>query len=373
MVDSKTPLNNLDAALSSLRREKVGYVLTYVINKNGIPLMPCHSARSRLLLKQGKAKVVKRTPFTIQLLYGSSGYKQPDRKKSEGWLAPSIQHKLDSHIRIVHQVKAVLPVSQINVAVAAFDIQKIRNPGIEGAGYQDGAQKDFWNTREYVLYRDGHKCQHCKGKSKDKILEVHHIVSRQVGGDSPNNLITLCKACHDKVPRGKIVLKIKPSNSFKAETFMTMVRWRLVDQLRALGNVVNHTYGYVTKSGRIALGLAKSHTNDAFVIAGGSGQRRSLLQYLVQQVRKCSRKLFKGSRGHIRNTAKRFVHGFQRFDKVLWKGTECFVFGRRTTGYFELRRLGGTKVSSSVKYSSLSLVERAKTFLIERHALHPHA
>lgn len=45
-------------------------MLAYVINRHGKPLMPCHPAKARLLLKQGKAKVIKRTPFTIQLIYG---------------------------------------------------------------------------------------------------------------------------------------------------------------------------------------------------------------------------------------------------------------------------------------------------------------
>lgn len=52
-------------------------MLVYVLNKHGKPLMPCKPRKARILLKQGKAKVIKRTPFTIQLLYGSSGYKQP--------------------------------------------------------------------------------------------------------------------------------------------------------------------------------------------------------------------------------------------------------------------------------------------------------
>ena len=51
-------------------------MVVYVLNKYGKPLMPCHPAKARILLKQKKAKVVQRTPFTIQLLYGSSGYKQ---------------------------------------------------------------------------------------------------------------------------------------------------------------------------------------------------------------------------------------------------------------------------------------------------------
>jgi len=38
--------------------------------------MPCKERKAKILLKQGKAKVVKRTPFTIQLLFGSSGYRQ---------------------------------------------------------------------------------------------------------------------------------------------------------------------------------------------------------------------------------------------------------------------------------------------------------
>ena len=38
--------------------------------------MPCKPSKARKLLKTNKAKVIQRKPFTIQLLYGSSGYKQ---------------------------------------------------------------------------------------------------------------------------------------------------------------------------------------------------------------------------------------------------------------------------------------------------------
>lgn len=48
----------------------------FVINIHGEPLMPCSPRKARLLLKEGKAKVVQREPFTIQLKYGSTGYKQ---------------------------------------------------------------------------------------------------------------------------------------------------------------------------------------------------------------------------------------------------------------------------------------------------------
>lgn len=144
-----------------------------------------------------------------------------------------------------------------------------------------------------------------------------------------------------------------------------MVRWRLVNTLREGGEEVNHTYGYFTKSGRIALGLEKSHVNDAFVIAEGTVQRRTE-PLLIQQVRKCNRKLFKGDRSNIRNTAPRLVHGFQRFDKVRYNGRECFIFGRRSTGYFDLRTLDGTKIHASAKARDLKLLERATTYLTER-------
>jgi N6-L-threonylcarbamoyladenine synthase len=174
--------------------------------------------------------------------------------------------------------------------------------------------------------------------------------------------------CHAGVSKGEIILKaVRPSKGFKAETFMTMVRWQLVNQLRAMGTTVSHTYGYITKSARVALGLPKSHINDAFVIAGGQRQKRLPTQLLIRQVRKCNRKLRRGDRSHIPNTAPRFLHAFQRYDKVRWKGHECFIFGRRSSGYFDLRKLDtGKKLSASANVADIVLLESARTLLTER-------
>jgi len=435
----KTSFNSSDAALTGFRSSgtelesicRKNSFVVYVLNQRGEPLMPCSPRKAKMLLKESKAKVVKRSLFTIQLTiatgeakqdialgvdcgYSHVGlsavsrkqelfsaevklrddivklnserrqyrrsrrsrktwYRKPrflNRKKDSGWLAPSIQHKLDSSLKLTGKVKEILPIAKINVEVAAFDIQKIKDPEIEGEGYQNGVQKNFWNIREYVIFRDNHTCQICKGGSKDPVLEVHHLESGQTGGDIPDNLITLCNTCHRKVSKGKLELMVKKPEGFKAETFMNTVRWKLVNKLIELGNSVYYTYGYITKSKRIELGLAKSHSNDAFIIAGGNTQQKTG-GYLIQQVRKCNRKLFKGSRGHIRNTAPRFVKGFQRFDKVLWKGIECFVFGRRKTGYFDIRMLNGHKLSSSAKAKDLKLLENFKTLLTEKRRFLP--
>lgn len=91
-----------------------------------------------------------------------------------------------------------MPITKIIVETANFDIQKIT--------HNENRQLGFWNVREYVLFRDSHTCQCCKGKSKDKILNVHHIESRKTGGNSPNNLITLCETCHKGYHNGTVKL-----------------------------------------------------------------------------------------------------------------------------------------------------------------------
>jgi len=61
----KTFSNSPDATLTTTgqagQNRKVSVV--YVLNMHGEPLMPCKPQKARILLKQGKAKVVKRTPF----------------------------------------------------------------------------------------------------------------------------------------------------------------------------------------------------------------------------------------------------------------------------------------------------------------------
>ena len=240
--------------------------MVYVQNIHGKPLMPCKEAKARKLLKSQRAYVVKRIPFTIQLTFACENKTQPitlgvdagskhiglsatteskelyaaeielrsnitdlistrrqnrrirrnrlryrparfDNRvhsKNKGWLAPSVEQKIQCHLKAVSDICNLLPISEIIVEVASFDIQKIKNPDIDGVGYQHGEQLGFWNVREYVLYRDNHTCQCCKGNSKDKILNVHHIESRKTGGDAPNNLITLFETFHKGYHEGAV-------------------------------------------------------------------------------------------------------------------------------------------------------------------------
>lgn len=90
---------------------------------------------------------------------------------------------------------------------------------------------------------------------------------------------------------------------------------------------------------------------------------RVLLKEGNAQVRKCNRKLHKGIRSHIKNTAQEYIKGFKRYDKVKYKGKEVFIFGRRKTGYFDLRKLDNTKIHNSAKYKDLSLLESGISLL----------
>ena len=408
--------------------------MVYVISKNGQPLMPTENhTKVRVLLKSKKAKVIKTCPFTIQLTYDSTNYAQDitlgvdsgskhiglsattkskvlfesdvelrndisnllstrrqnrrirrnhktryrkprfdNRRRKEGWLAPSIQNKVYSHLTVIRKVHEILPVTKIVVEVASFDIQKIKNPTISGTEYQQGEQSDFWNVREYVLFRDGHTCQCCKGKSKDKILNVHHIESRKTGGNAPNNLITLCETCHTGYHKGivKLPKTIHKGMSFKDAAFMGIMRWAFYNKLKEIFPNVSLTYGYITKNTRIRNSLPKEHYIDARCISGNPKAISDGTVYYQKKVRCHNRQIHKNTilKGGIRkcNQAPYDVMGFRLFDKVKWKGQSCFIFGRRSTGRMDLRLLDGTKINASVGYKNLKLVEMRKNYLIEQ-------
>lgn len=409
-------------------------MVVYVIDINNNPLMPTtRFGKVRRLLKENKAKVISRTPFTIKLLYNtgnivqditlgvdtdskfiglsaSTKYKElfsaeyelrndivgklATRKQlrrtrrgrlryrkvrfdnrvstyCEGWLSPSIRHKIDCHLQIIADIHKILPINKIIAEVASFDIQKIKNPEIKGTEYQEGEQMGFWNVREYVLFRDNHECQNCKGKSKDKILNVHHIESRKTGGNSPNNLITLCETCHKAYHKGEIELNFKRGASFRDATFMGIMKWAFYNKLKEKYDDVSLTYGYVTKHRRIEHNLPKEHRIDAFCIANNMEAERSDIYFCYRKVRCHNRQLhmlniLKG--GKLRNNQCPYlVYGFRLFDKVEYKKKEYFIFGRNYKGSFKVRNLSGEKVNkSSIVYKKLKFLEPRKGVLIEK-------
>ena len=407
--------------------------LVYVLNQNGQPLMPCKPQKARKLLADGKAKVVKRVPFTIKLKYGSTGYKQPltggmdtgsktvgcaviglgtviyqsqialrqdvskkmqqramfrrsrrGRKcryrkarwanrasmRKSGRLAPSLQSKLNSHLREIQFVESILPITEWKVETASFDIHKITNPQVEGSEYQNGAQKDYYNVKAFVLARDNYQCQSGqKCKHSDK-LHVHHIVFRSNGGtNAPENLITLCEKCHKDLHDGKFVLKTKKSKT-KHATEMGILKSRLKTSFDFI-----ETFGYETKFKREQmLGLPKEHYFDAVAIACEDGEFviSSETVYFKRHVAKGDYQQTKGSRSEKKIPVGK-LFGLKKHDFIQTPQGIGFVKGKRSSGYFALETITGEKVhaSANVKKNTVRLSARTTTLIQPMEAAIP--
>ena len=406
--------------------------MVYVISHTGKALMPTNRhGKVKHLLREGYACVVMYEPFTIQLLYDNTEYTQPitlgvdsgtthvglsattdsnelfaaevtlrrdipkllasrkgarrtrrnrktryraprfdNRRKTDGWLAPSVEQAVQSHLSLIRKVYSLLPVTNTIIEVAQFDTQLLKNPNIQGERYQQGEQMGFWNVREYVLFRDGHTCQHCHGKSGDKILNVHHIESRQTGGNAPNNLITLCKTCHKAYHRGELQLKVGRGASLRDAALMSIMRWAVYNRAKEEFGNVRLTYGYITKHTRIWNGLEKSHAIDARCISGHPLASSSDTLWLMRQRRRHNRQIFKANtlKGGIRkkNQALYLVKGFRLLDKVLYDGLECFIFGRRSSGSFDIRKFDGTRINAGISYKKLKFKSISKSFIVSQ-------
>ena len=406
----------------------------YVLAKDGTPLMPTeHAGKVRRLLRDGRAVITGHTPFTVRLTYDTTHYVQPltagvdagtthvgisvstdrreyyaaemelrtdiveklstrrearrarrgkrsvryraprfdNRRKPEGWLSPSTRQKALSHVKLIEDITKFLPVSEVVVEVAQFDMQRIKNPDIAGTEYQQGPQLDFLNFREYVLWRDRHECQCCHGKSKDPVLNVHHVESRKTGGNSPDNLVTLCETCHDAYHTDKVQLNLKRNfRTLRDAAAMNAMRWEVLRHTeRTLGPSVDvrHTYGYITKNTRIRAGLPKSHTMDALCIAGHPAARQADTVFALHQLRRHNRKVMKsniltGGRWK-RNQAPREIKGFRLFDSVKLNGENAYVHGRRTSGYFVIKDAEGNTLSPSTKWNRLTPIRHNNSFM----------
>lgn len=322
--------------------------------------MPCQPARARKLLRQGKAAVLRRQPFTIILKNRGSGDTQPtevkvdpgskttglavvvhgqrgtrcvyginvvhrgnqirdkllrrrqsrigrrkrktrfrpkrflNRTRPQGWLPPSIQHRLLTTQTWIDRLTRWCPITLSRTEIVKFDTQKLRNPDIAGKVYQQGP---LFGTemREYLLLAYQHTCQYCKGTSEDKILQWEHKVPKSRGGSNALSNATLaCRRCNElkanltpaewlaKIPhtKGKYYEALRkhiPSvvkgqkHSLRDAAVMNAVRYRIGDYLEALGLNPEQCPGWVTKRNRLDQRYRKDHWIDA-VCVGLSGK-----------------------------------------------------------------------------------------------------
>jgi hypothetical protein len=232
----------------------------FVISPSGKPLMPTTPRRARLWLRNKRARVVRREPFTIQLRFDTTDYTQAvtvgvdmgshtvgiaatanaevvyqaevhlrtaisqaltqrrryrrnrrsrktryrqarflNRRRKPGWLPPSLRSKAEATIKAVRFVATLVPVGQIHVEIGSFDTQKLQNPEIAGVQYQQG-QLAGYELREYVLRKWHRRCAYCGAEQVP--LQIEHVIPKSRGGtDRASNLALACAPCN--VRKGK--------------------------------------------------------------------------------------------------------------------------------------------------------------------------
>ena len=309
------------------------YVL--VIDADKQPCNPVHPAQARLLLNQKKAAVFRRYPFTIILKEKQNVETKPltlkidpgsqatglailngenviwgaelshrgqkiksdldsrrairrnrrnrktryrparflDRKRPEGWLAPSLQHRVDTTLTWVNKLIRYCPVTEIVQELVRFDLQKQENPEISGVEYQRGELQGY-EVREYLLEKWNRQCAYCG--AKDIPLQVEHIQTRAKGGT--NRISNLCLACEPcNISKGtqdiKDFLSGKPDvlkrvlsqakSPLKDAAAVNSTRWALLNALKTTGLLVTTGSGGQTKFNRVRLNLPKTHWVDA--------------------------------------------------------------------------------------------------------------
>jgi len=282
--------------------------------------------------------------------------------------SPTMISKINAHMREITLVCSILPISEVKIETGNFDPHALKNPEVlkDKSLYQHGLNYGFANSRAFVLDRDGYKCQNKGCKNKNKTLHAHHIIYKRDGGsDEPSNLITLCVCCHDAVHDNSIKLNIKgkKKGQLKHATQMNSIRIQLLKLLPE----AKQTFGFITKEHRQLIGLPKEHYFDAVAIISGVNPVTFKVKDVL--IKKCVAKgdyqLTKGSRGETKLLVGKF-EGFRKFDKVKYKGVECFVKGKMSTGYMILMDINGKNIEFKpmAKYTTTKRISARKSILV---------
>ncbi|MBK6616849.1 MAG: RRXRR domain-containing protein [Nitrosomonas sp.] len=210
---------------------------------------------------------------------GNLRYRQPrfdNRTKPKGWLAPSLQHRIDTTISWAAKLQKVAPITAISQELVKFDMQLMRNPEISGVEYQQGTLAGY-SVREYLLEKWDRKCAYCAAENVP--LQIEHINPKANGGSNAvSNLTLACEPCNKK--KGaldiKVFLKNKPEQLKKIEAqakrplkdaaAVNATRWALANQLKKTELPVELSNGATTKFNRTQHGIPKAHALDAVCV-----------------------------------------------------------------------------------------------------------
>ncbi len=196
-----------------------------------------------------------------------------NRTKPEGWLAPSLQHRVDTTTAWVARLRRWAPVTSLSTMLHRFDTQLLQNPEISGVEYQQGTLQGY-EVREYLLEKWGRKCVYCDAEHTP--LTIDHVHPKSLGGsDRASNLTLACFPCNQRKSNQDVraflahdpkrLARIEASRKapLKDAAAVNSTRWALWRQLVATGLDVEVGTGGRTKWNRSRLQTPKEHCLDA--------------------------------------------------------------------------------------------------------------
>ena len=301
-----------------------------------------------------------------------------NRTRPEGWLAPSLQHRVDTTMAWGQRLQRWAPVTALSSELVRFDLQALQNPEISGVEYQQGTLAGY-EVREYLLEKWGRKCAYCDATGVP--LQVEHIHPKARGGSNRvSNLTLACRPCNQAkdasliqdflahAPARLARVQAQAKRPLKDAAAVNATRWALANALKATGLPVELATGGRTKFNRQQLDIPKTHALDAACVGEVSavtGWKRP-----TQTVKCTGRGSYPRTRldkygfprGYLMRCKK--VHGFATGDLVradVPKGKKAGVHrGRvavRATGSFNIQT--GTEVVQGIGHRYCTILQRA--------------
>ena len=222
-----------------------------------------------------------------------------NRKREEGWLTPTATHLVRTHLNMIIRICGILPVTYWTFEINRFAFMKMDDGSIKGADFQNGRMKGFENVESYIYNLQSGKCACCGGL----IEHYHHIVPRHEGGsDLPENIIGVCRKCHEKIHTGKTDISfVGMKKKYNALSVLNQAVPYIVKGLEDIfgEDKVSICSGADTSNAREIYSIKKDHPEDAVCIAAmchADSIKDNIKAYEVVQFRRHDRAIIKSQR-----------------------------------------------------------------------------
>ena len=302
--------------------------------------------------------------------------------QQRGWLAPSLQHRVDTCMAWVQRIQRWATVTALSSELVRFDMQALQNPEISGVEYQQGTLFGY-ELREYLLEKWHRQCAYCD--AKDVPLQIEHIRPKAQGGsDRVSNLTLACQCCNqkkaahsiedflakDKKRLAKILADAK--TPLRDAAAVNATRWALANTLQVTGLPVELASGGQTKFNRCTLGIPKTHALDAACVGTlqvlQNWQRPTLTLKATGRgsYQRTRLNKFGFPRGYLLRTKR--VHGFGTGDLVraevpsgVKAGTHTGRVAIRASGSFNIQthQDGKSVVVQGISHKHCRVIQRA--------------